>query len=303
MESLKNWMVGLDLSEIDDSVIKFTKMLSDVLKPDRIEFMHMVPWLPDEVSTKLSNEVRMPSYDGLMQEVEDKVFKHFTGNDPIFCEVMEGSVQFDLWQESYVKQTDLFIAGSKDKHQGRGLFPKKFVRKSVCSVLFIPKELPANISNVWIPIDFSEASGQAFNQGLHMAQEFTPVPKISLQHVYEMPHAYYYEGFPKDEIMRAVRELAEQQFEEFNKKYNPYELEVASLFTPLAGSYAADHIKREAEQGQASLILAASSGRSRFSKFFLGSETERLVQQEKKIPLLILKHKKEQLKLWDLINA
>ena len=302
MDPLNKWMVGLDLTSIDHSVIKYTKLLHDILKPQRIEFVHMASWLPDAVHVHLPDQMKAPGYEELLAEVEKEVLQYFSKDDPISCEVMEGSVQFDLWRDTYLKEVDLFIVGSKEKHQGRGLFPKKFVRKSFCSVLFVPEEIPTELSRIWVPVDFSEASGDALNFALQLTQQLESSPEVCVQHVYEMPHAYYYEGFPRDEIMRAVREVAESQFEEFNTTYNQYRLPVTSIFTPLITSYASDHIKNEAETQQASLILIAAGGRSRFSKFFLGSETEKLVQLEKKVPLLVLKERKDYVGLWDLIN-
>jgi len=295
-------MVGLDLTDIDESVLKYTKLLSDIIHPKYIEFVHIVHKLSDAVHIHLPNNLNYPSSDDLLEEMEKIVFKYFTGNDPITCEILEGSVKFDLWRESYLKDIDLFIAGSKEKHLGRGMIPKKFVRKSFCSVLFVPAEIPKGISKIWMPVDFSEPSGEAFDQALHLAQEADPPAEICAHHIYEMPHAYYYEGFPRDEIMRAIREEAEKKYQEFNKQYNLHNLPTTPFFTALRKSYAADHLKMDAEKQQADLIMIASGGRSRFSKFFLGSETEQLVQKEKQIPLLILKNKSEQVRLWDLLN-
>jgi nucleotide-binding universal stress UspA family protein len=120
--------------------------------------------------------------------------------------------------------------------------------------------------------------------------------------VYQLPHAYYYEGFPRDEIMRAVRKEAEIHFEEFTKKYNTKMLPLKSRFTEIHQSYVANGIRMEAERESANLIVMAAGGKSRFSRFFLGSETEELLQTEKKVPLLIIKKKMEHVRLWDLVN-
>ena len=295
-------MVALDLTDIDHSVVKYTKQLYEILKPQSIEFVHMAHWISKVLRENLPDDLKTPSYEDLLADMEKVVFQYFNQDDPISCEVLEGSVQFELWRDTYIKEIDLLIAGSKEKHKGRGLFPKKFVRKSFCSVLFVPMEIPKGLERIWVPVDFSEASGEALKFSLQLAHKMDPNPEVCVQHVYEMPHAYYYEGFPRDEIMRAVREAAEELFQEFNKTYNEYDLPITPVFTPLVTSYASDHIAKESEARDADLVVNAAGGRSRFSKFFLGSETERLVQMEKQLPLLILKKRKDYVGLWDLVN-
>jgi len=302
MEPLKRWLVGLDLTEMDHHILAYTKMLQKLLKPDRIEFLHMAPWIPDYITNQLGNRIQVPSYDDLLEEVENKVYEHFDKDDPVSCEVLEGSVQLNLWQESFVKEMDLFIAGRKEKHLGRGLFPKKFVRKSVCSVLLVPPAITPELGKIWVPVDFSEASGEALNQALHMAYEMDSTPKVVVHHVYELPHAYYYQGFPIEEAMDAMRLDAEQKCQEFLARYNTLNLPVEKVFTPLSLNYAAEHIKAEAEKAEASLIMVAAGGRSRFSKILLGSETEQLISKEHEVPVLVLKKRKERIGLMDVLN-
>lgn len=302
MENLNKWLVGLDLTQHDESILKYTKLLSTILNPSHIEFMFITHRLADSVHVHLPPDLRYPAYDDILDKLKTEVSEYFSLDDAVSCEVVSGIVQFDLWRESYNKDIDLFIAGSKPKHKGRGLIPKKFVRKSFCSVLFIPEEAPDKISKIWVPIDFSESSGGALSHAVQMAQHFDPPAEVFAHHVYQMPHAYYYEGFPRDEIMRAVKGAAEDKYKAFNEQYNPDNFPVSDYLTHLSKSYAAEDIDREANQQRADLILMAAGGRSKFSKLFLGSETEQMVQREKQLPLMILKEKKNYVKLWDLLN-
>ncbi len=302
MESLNKWLVGLDLTDLDQSIIKYTKLMSDVLHPQHIEFVYIAHILSDSVHIHMPNSMKYPSHEELLQSIEKEVFKCFSENDRISCRILEGTVKFDLWRESYIKDIDLFIAGSKQKHKGRGLIPQKFVRKSFCSVLFIPENAPNKISKIWVPVDFSESSGEALTWALQISQEVDPPAQVQAHHVYQLPNAYYYEGSPRDEIMRAIKLEAENHYLEFAKQYNPNTLPLSSCFTELLESYAANSIKQEAERQSTDLIVMAAGGKSRWSKFFLGSKTEELVHIEKQVPLLILKNKIEHVRLWDLVN-
>jgi nucleotide-binding universal stress UspA family protein len=303
METLNKWLVGLDLTEHDQSIISYTKKLSDILHPEHIEFVFIAQRLPDSIHVHLPDELKYPAYDDLFQQLKQEVHQYFGVADPVSCEVLDGPVQFDLWHETFVKDVDLFIAGSKPKHKGRGLFPKKFIRKSFCSVLFVPMDAPDTIEKIWVPTDFSEPSGQALELALHMSTKSDPPGLVWLHHIYQLPHAYYYEGFPKNEILEVIRKDAETQMASFVLAHNPGNEPIETRFTEIYQSYAADNIKMEAEGAAADLIVMASGGRSRFSKFFLGSETEQLVQQEVQVPLMVLKKKTDHVRLRDLYSV
>ena len=303
MEPLKKWLVGLDLTDHDHSILAYTKLLSEALCPDHIEFVYISHRFADEVHIHLPETLKYPDYDDLVEKLKNEVYEIFPEKDNVSCKVLDGPIQFDLWKESYVQDIDLFIAGSKPRHKGRGLFPRKFVRKSFCSVLLIPKELREKIAKIWVPVDFSYQSGRALQLAIKLSKDMEPTPEVCAHHVYQLPHAYYFKGFPREQILDAVKKSADQQFEKFTDHYNPQGSPLTSCMTELDESYAANSIKSEAEAAESDLIIMSSGGRSRFAKFFLGSETEYLVQKQTTMPLLILKKKEEQVKLWDLFSV
>lgn len=302
MEALNKWLVGLDLTEHDQSILRYTKLLSDALRPESIEFVYVAHRLPDAVHIHLPTSLKYPTYDNLFQRLYQEVRKYFSDDHHISCEILDGPVQFDLWHETWVKEIDLFIAGSKPKHKGRGLFPRKFVRKSFCSVLFIPLEAPESIKKIWVPTDFSDRSGHALQTAIYLSKEMEQHADISLHHVYQLPHAYYYEGFPRFEILMAVKSAAEDKYNSFIKEFNQDNYPVTISYTELSGSYIATDIDLLAVENEADLILMAAGGRSRLSNIFLGSETDQMTQKEIRLPLMIIKKKQNHVKLWDLVN-
>ncbi len=302
MKTLKKWLVGLDLSDHDDAIIRFTKQLSDILRPEHIEFVHVSHQLPDAVHVHLPASLQYPTYDHLFDKLNKEVYKYYSSQDPVSCEVMDGPVQFDLWHETWVKEIDLFIAGGKPRHQGRGIFPKRFVRKSFCSVLFVPQEVPKQLDKILVPTDFSDRSGEALALALHMAAASGDNIDVVLHHLYKMPHAYYYQGFPKEEVLEAVKNEAQEECNSFLQQFNPDQSPLEITIKKLLTSFVAESVHQEAIQEEAGLILMAAGGKSRWSNIFLGSETEQMVQIEKEIPLLILKDRRNYVKLWELVN-
>jgi nucleotide-binding universal stress UspA family protein len=302
MEPLNKWLVGLDLTDHDPSILAYTKLLSDILEPDHIEFVYIADRLPDAVHIHLPEELKYPTADEFLEELNQEVRQYFPDLDHISCEVLQGPVQFDLWHETWEKEIDLFIAGSKPKHKGRGLIPRRFVRKSFCSVLLVPFHAPKQIDRIWIPTDFSERSGKAYELAIQLASQMKQKPELSLHHVYQLPHAYFYKGFPKETILEAIKQTAEDKCKAFNKQYNTHGFPNKVIYSKLSGTYIATDIQSQAMNHQADLILMAAGGKSRFSNLFLGSETEQMAQHEHQIPLFIVKQKRDYVKLWDLVS-
>ncbi len=302
MESLKKWLVALDLTEHDPSILSYTKLLSDVFQPDHIEFVYIADRLPDAVHIHLPEELKYPSTDEFLEKLNLEVQGYFSDKDRISCQILQGPVQFDLWHETWEKGIDLFIAGSKPKHKGRGLIPRRFVRKSFCSVLLVPFNVPQQIERIWIPTDFSRQSGEAYELAIQLVSGIKNKVELHLHHVYQLPHAYYYQGFPKETILDAIKNTAQDKCKAFNNRHNcdgfPYQM----IYSELSGTYIASDIHSQALAHQVDLIFMAAGGKSRFSNLFLGSETEQMAQNEHLIPLFIVKQKRNRVKLWDLVN-
>ena len=302
MENLKTWMVGLDFTEIDQTLIAYVKELAQRIMPQKIYFVHVHPFWPDAIHVHLPKEAREPDLGSLKERMESVVYDVMTPSDQIEFKVFEGRPSFDLWRETYLLKIDLFIAGSKPKHKGRGILPRKFVKKSFCSVLFVPEGASLSMEKIWIPTDFSEYSSWALEEALLIARGSANAQLIC-QNVYEYPQAYFYHDFPPMDVKTLIKEYAETSYKEFVGAIDLKETKVTPVYNLRVHTSIAQHIQEEAEAQAADLIVMASGGKSRISQMFLGSTTDKLVQLEHKIPLLILKHKQRQVRFWDLLTG
>jgi len=302
MENLKTWMVGLDFTEIDQTVVVYVKQLAQVLKPKKIHFVHIHPFWPDVIHVHLPKEIREPDLEEMKNKMESAVHQEFQPSDLIDCLILEGRPSFDLWRETYLLDIDLFVAGSKPKHKGRGIMPRKFVKKSFCSVLFVPEGAALSIEKIWIPTDFSEYGVWALEQAAQIASTSSNTQLIC-QHVYQYPHAYYYHDFPNMDVHSLIKEHAESSYEKFIASVDLNGISIQPYYNLREHTTIAQHVQEEAEAQEADLIVMASGGRSQISQMFLGSTTDKLVQLEHEIPLLILKHKKKQVYFWDILTG
>ncbi len=282
-------MVGLDFSEADQSLITYTAHLASYLHPQEIHFVHVKAHfeVPDEMKKYLSEaEITLES---IQAKMEDRVHPFFPEKKiETICEVYEENSGFELWQEAHQRNIDLFFVGSKSKDYGKGRLAQKLVRKSTCSVCFVPGGYKLEINKILVPTDFSERSAQAVGTAVLIAKHQADCRMVCLN-VFELPHAYYYDGFPRQQYINLMENKSQREYEHFIGNINTQDIPINPVFRLLELSYVAEHIQQEAESQQVELIIMSAEGKSAFSRILLGSETERIVQMEKNIPVLILK--------------
>ena len=297
-------MVGLDFSEADEPLIEYVAYLAHYLHPQQIYFVHVrKPFEVPEEMKKYLPDGKIPTRESIRVELEARVRPYFhQDEDHVICKVYEGATDFQLWREAYRHDIDLFLAGSKLKSHGRGLLPQKFVRKSTGSVCFVPEGYGRTLRKIVVPTDFSEDATRALSTAVAVAQQKDDCRLVCL-HVYELPHAYYYDQFPRQRYAELMEGKARQEYEQWIKNVDTQGVPIEPIFRLLEYPYVAEHIQREAEAQQADLILMSSGGHSLLSRIFLGSEAGRIVTMEKNIPVMIIKEKDRNIGLWEILTT
>lgn len=296
MKELKKWMVGLDLTEHDDHLIGYTHYLAQLFYPEEIIFIHIKRRIdiPDRFRRQEDH-----SREEIQKQIEKKVYSIFKDTASVKCEVHEGTPYFDIWRETFIHHTDLFIAGEKEIEYGRKIVPEKFLRKSFCSVLLLP--LGANeIQKIWVPVDFSDNSRDAVEVALQAASS-NHSAKVVCQNVFETPSLSLIDKELRKEYIDYYKDDAAKKMDEFLSTV-PDAQDIKRIFTPWTEVDVANHIKEDAEKDQADIIIMSSGGKSRISTLLLGSTTQELIRLEKKIPLLILKQKINKVRAWDILT-
>ncbi len=305
MKGYNTWMVALDFTSMDDTLLAYTKFLSGVLKPNMIYFSHVNRGLkmPDSVHIHMT-DLKRPDNSELQAKLEVKVGEYFESEKEveIDCMVFDGKPKFELWRDTYAFDVDLFIAGGKKKHHGRGIIPKKFVRKSFCSVLFVPEEFPGKIENILVPVDFSEASKKVLERAINLAKSVKNCT-ITCLYVFDSPYSWDFVTLPFKEYIKLFKEEASKNYNDFMDGIDDNGVEIKGRLVLRELPHIANHIKEIAEDENTDLIMMSASGKSTFSAIVLGSETEKLVQVEKDFPVMIGKEKSDMVKYWDLVST
>ncbi len=286
-------LIGLDFSLMDRSILEYSAMLCDKINPGKIYFTHIHRDLavPDYIVRDFP-ELRQPMDEKLKKEMISKVetfFPDYNKFDVEF-EVVEGSPSKELIHRLEVKNIDLLIMGKKVELKGLGVVPKQVARAAKSSILFVPEKAKENIKNIFIPIDFSQSSIRALEEGIIMAKQN---PKVNLYpiHIYDLPEFGGGVSYGKKKLEPLIRGNALEDFSTAIQELDTENISINPLYYLNHKFGGVEIIKEKALKKEADLIIVGSQGKSRIQRWILGSFTEKLIDTINTIPLLVVKEK------------
>ena len=293
---LKKIMVCLDLSEMDESLLRFAAYIARMMDSDRIYFVHIAESfdMPEEIRSQYPN-LFAPVDERIEKEIEFTVKEIFNGpeNISVEIEVREGNPSDKILKIAEQKDADLLILGKKIGLAGEGVLPAKLAKVANRSVLLVPEVLPSLMDRVLVPVDFSRHSLLALQQAIKI-KETNDVPmQISCQHIYRLPSGWHTTGKSEQEFSAIMKGHAEKEYQKFLKQLGTPEHDIPCIFTLDKGQNIAQKIYQQAVKLQADLIILGSKGKTAAASVLMGSTAERLAGYDKNIPLLIVKDKNE----------
>lgn len=299
MKYFSKAMIGLDLTEMDDILIKKTAVFIKFLGIEKCYFLHVGKNLeiPKEILDQYPDLVA-PTDEALESIIKAKL-KDLNFPEDVETEVFveEGSHPLDTFLRwAKLKDVDLVILGRKDSLVGNGVLADGIAKKAPCSVLLVQEKRPIKFpKKILIPTDFSTHN--------HMIYEFGEVISDKLEaelvpmHIYEVPHGYSKTGKSFEEFSEIMKENAHSDFKKFVAKHHHPELACEMVLND--GKNPGTLILEFAQKIEADMILLGSRGRTTSAAILLGSTAEKLIHANKYLPMLIFKKKGETMGFFD----
>lgn len=290
-------MVGLDLTEMDDTVIQYTAFLCSLSSIEKVFFIHTERSLdiPDGFFDEIGQQGRSTG-ESIEQAIADKVQGYF-GNLPqveVEVRVLEGSPLKELLHISKSERIDLTVVGRKLRLKGSGVLSQKLIRNGRVSVLFVPENYEPRLKRVVVSIDFSEYSMMALERLLNSALVIRELEVVCL-HVYEVPTGYITLGISYEDFDKRMQGFAREKFDQLLARFP----ELASRATlNLVKQNNDDDIGElivlEAKRAKGDMLVVGAKGKTAAALFVLGSVTEKLLRYNEDMPLIVFKKKKEE---------
>jgi nucleotide-binding universal stress UspA family protein len=170
-------LLALDLSETDDTILRYFAYLQPIMQTRQVYFLHIMPDFinpqkEEAVFQKLFNPEH-PIDEKMREEITGQVEKQFgkLKNISLAVEVIEGKPYEKLIHWTKVKDIDLLVTGIKKVSEGSGITPRRVARHSECSILFVPREAALSVQRILVPMDFSENSLRALRTAIDLSRE------------------------------------------------------------------------------------------------------------------------------------
>lgn len=307
MHLVKNLLVTLDLNEHDDIIFDFVNRVTSVLKEEltSITFIHVAEEIdiPKAILDKYPRLI--PNIDeSINKAIEEKleIYQHINEINEISVVTLGGNKLQKIPQFIRENNIDLLIVNRTSDDDNEVRYLQKLIRRSSCSVALIPPSVPSNIKHLLVPMDFSNNSLMALNTAKDLFFKHENMHITGL-HIYSLPHGYFKTGLSKNEFIDELIANAQEEIGKFVEKTGIDKNRFTMHYRQINTNGIPYMINRFSFNHKIDAIVLGSRGGSTLSSFFLGRVTEALIDRDQYLPLIIVKNKGENLKLWEALSA
>lgn len=289
-------IVGLDFTPMDDTLLRYTRMLVQETQPEKLYFFYVINEieLPDTLKIKHANS-KQPIDEIIKAEMYERIYAQLGQliRTEVQAEVYQGDVTDSLLDWSNTKFADLIILGHKAGQQRKRTNFKKIINRSHCSVLIVPQGMEPRLGRIFVPVDFSDVSEIALKSAIELAK---PVKAdVLMQNVYKVPMGYHSSGKTYNEFAEIMKGHATKESHDYLAKLEIPQESVELVFTLDDDSDPVDKIYLAATSNESDLIAMGSKGRTFGASLLLGSVSSRMAVYESGVPLLIIKDRQANL--------
>lgn len=300
MKNEKIWIVALDFSKMDLTILNYTKYLSSIFQPKKIHFINVIKEV--EIFTYLSGEYLGYSNQLVVDQqliLKHKVEQYFKDSEiPYECHIKSGVPFDEVIDLVFTQKASLVLAGRKTVSKGHGIVSDRLSRNLPCDFLIVPEGYEPMLNKVLVLTDFSEHSSLAMQRAMELGAINTKADIMALNS-YSVPMGYSKSGKSYEEFAEIMRSNAEKEMNRWLKKFD-YDIK------PVLVLKKDDPLEKEVleivQENEINLIVVGSKGQTKASLALLGSTTMKLLKSNDQVPLLIAKKPGENLSFLDALK-
>ena len=288
----KKIVVGLDGSEIDETLILFINYILRTSPLQKILFLNIVSGKEDLID----------GLDSVNPENIELQKKHFqkqvnnlitTGTTATLkVDVLIGNHFSKMQATLLTEDIDIVVTGNKVNLKGDGSLNIKLARRAPCNIIVIPEGHQPELKKLLVPVDYSYQSANALNYALYVSKTTDYKVELVIQHVYEVKMGYSKTGKDYSEAAEVMKSNAEKQFKKWIKDFDIENVKINNEYSLNKTHDFGKLIKTTVESKQINGIIIGSMGRTRWSSYFAGSTAEDLIKAIHYLPLTIVRPKK-----------
>jgi len=296
VEPIKNIMVCLDLTEMDNILMEYAAFLCTQM-PDleKVVFAHNIKFDYPQEAEQIIDNLQRPLPELLEEVISGKLESHFQPTREVTTKILieaDSSTPHALARMARIWDAGITLVGKKIAYRGSGLTAEKLLRlfNFETALLMIPEATTFTLDHLVVPTDFSENAMTA----LAFAKNISESSQATLQsvHVLSVP-AHYFPYIPVSNVSDALRKDAEKNYRKFLKTAKDREIltdDVPATFVFSEGRSSGEVIYEQAVRSRANMIVVGARGKGGWATL-LGSVTVQLIKKDMYVPLLIVRRK------------
>jgi nucleotide-binding universal stress UspA family protein len=296
MYQFEDILVCLDLSEMDDSLIRYSNFLVEKFKPKTVTFLHVMKAyeIPPEMISAFPH-LDQPLTEIVKEELQEKIKSLFVQKNKTQTnvKVLEGSTTDNIVRYARENNITFTLMGKKIGYEGQGGIVRKVISIIPSSVLLVSETTQPRIEHVLVRMDFSKMSALALKMALRL-QELTGA-KVSCHHAHKLPLKYFPVSSPENDkkLMTHIEKHSKKEYQKFMKKLelDPDKIPCTNSLDPENDE--AHILYKQALNIGADMIIIGSKIKSELADIIIDSTSEKLASFEKNIPVLIIKDRKQ----------
>ncbi len=293
MYKIERLLVALDMTEMDELLIKYSSHLAKFLKSEKVYFIHVARdlELPEDLR-KNYPDLMAPSDESIADSIEKMIKTSWDSNYDCekVVEIKEGDPSDQILKWVNIKDVDMLIMGRKRKLKGGGIVPQKIAKVAHTSLMMVPEDFEFKLDKIVVSVDFSKHAKLAVEEALAISKGKNI--DLTLLNVFRVPAGYHKTGKDYDEFATIMKGHAKTDFNEFIEK-NGFPKDLTCEYVLDEDDSPADKIFEFSAEYNADMIVMGSKGRTGLASILLGSVAEKVITYDSEIPLMIIKEKGE----------
>lgn len=284
MITIDAMMVCLDLSDIDEKLVAFTRSICERLEVRKVYFVHNIKVyeLSDDFKEWFGDVDLASEIEGNIQDIVAEHFGTITDHEVLISEEPNTEVILaDLVKRYHVKLT---ILGKKMSNKSTGALGTKLLRVLPCSMLVLPETTRLNIQKVLVPIDFSDTSVHALSLSKNLSDQLGL--KLEIMHVYRLP-SQFFPLISEEKAVKKAEEVVKGKFADLQKRHQ----DIASVPYTLvraANKSIAERITLHLQKGGHELLVLGLKGNNPLPSLSLGSVPTEMYNTNINVPLWLV---------------
>lgn len=279
-------LVAVDLTDMDETVIRYAHFLKEQLNLNIIHFVHNIKiYDVDEALQDLLGEKDIKTI--IEKNLKSKISKVFKEDSTYTLNILEhDSTEYSLKNWAEQNEVNTILLGFKAAESGTAAMSQKLIRIFKGDVILVPAAAPLRWNRILVPTDLS-APFQLVVRKLQRLQQLDPQPEIRIVKSFSIPSLF----FPFIDDKKAIEQThkhIDKQYAEVIKKYS-----INENYSFIA-RYQDDHsvvdiIQKESKSFNADLIIMTAKGASKIASIFIGSTINELINTDPFQVIYILK--------------